>query len=456
MGLFDFLTGKNDDSANGGSGNRGRAVATELFLKAYNGDLAGVVSLLAQGKDPNERSFVNYPDSKLATAVKKAQSLRAQGHDADYVIRNEVWGPEEPVEAMLMLFHQYKERQDNPRTFNHMEYGITPLFFPVLHGDIDVARALIDAGADPNAMIFNGFFPLYAAAESGNLDAVKLLVNSGATIDKKSPSGRTALREAIESKRFDVVVYLIVKGADINSWTNDGSSILEAATSQLETAIAGMVYYHSSFAEEDGKPIMNENPMLDSVMMQTLAMGMATLEEDDVCVALGSDYLNNLHNELWQKAAIASVKGEELDEHDMSIGGHQLYVSKELKEACSGSYGQEIASMLHGDSAIHEASCSDEPYMLYYAVRRAVDPVINRGAEGSACRDFFHQLIKNYYLVKAIATRDNDLFDACMKAGADQDCDCYYRNNRYSPIVLAAGMGNYDACEQRKRKNNRV
>ena len=215
-------------------------------------------------------------------------------------------------------------------------------------------------------------------------------------------------------------MFLIVKGADINSWTNDGSSILEAATSQLETSTAAMIYYHSSFAEENGKPIMNKNPRLDSVMMQTLAIGLATLEEDGAYEALGSDYFNNYHNELWQKAGIASVKGEELGDHEVSLGGHQPYVGKELKEACSGTYGQEIATMLHGETAIHEASFSDEPYMLYYAARRTVDPVINRGAESSACRDFFLQLIKNYYLVKAIAMRDNALFDACMKAGADK------------------------------------
>jgi ankyrin repeat protein len=55
-----------------------------------------------------------------------------------------------------------------------------PLHSAVAAGRGDVAAALLEAGADPNARQSGGFTPLMAAEQSGDLDLAELLIRHGA------------------------------------------------------------------------------------------------------------------------------------------------------------------------------------------------------------------------------------------------------------------------------------
>jgi ankyrin repeat protein len=72
-------------------------------------------------------------------------------------------------------------------------------------GSLPIARALVEAGADVNAVQQAGFTPLHAAAMSGRLDLVKLLLDHGADPSAKADDGRTALVMAREAKHQALV-----------------------------------------------------------------------------------------------------------------------------------------------------------------------------------------------------------------------------------------------------------
>ena len=66
--------------------------------------------------------------------------------------------------------------------------GATPLFIASEKGhlDLDIAKILIEAGADVNQAKFDNGTPLYRATESGHVGIVKLLLNvNGIDINKK-------------------------------------------------------------------------------------------------------------------------------------------------------------------------------------------------------------------------------------------------------------------------------
>lgn len=59
-------------------------------------------------------------------------------------------------------------------------YGYTPLIEAAIVNDVEIARCLLDAGADPNAQDRIGGTPLHWAVENNNLELCKLLLDRGA------------------------------------------------------------------------------------------------------------------------------------------------------------------------------------------------------------------------------------------------------------------------------------
>ena len=102
----------------------------------------------------------------------------------------------------------------------------------------DIAKLLIDSGADVNCKDNGGFTPLHLAAIEGRLDMVRLLIASGADINAKDYWGNTALHHTASASQhfFDrfydnlgVAKFIIVNGADINARDKNGFTPLHKA-----------------------------------------------------------------------------------------------------------------------------------------------------------------------------------------------------------------------------------
>ena len=77
-------------------------------------------------------------------------------------------------------------------------YVFVPAFIP--GNKVDVARALLDGGADPMARSERGGTPLHEAAASGGEEMIRLLLDNGTEPGTKANSGVTALDIARESQ----------------------------------------------------------------------------------------------------------------------------------------------------------------------------------------------------------------------------------------------------------------
>ncbi|HUI54117.1 MAG TPA: ankyrin repeat domain-containing protein [Bryobacteraceae bacterium] len=98
--------------------------------------------------------------------------------------------------------------------------AITPLYLAGTNGDAAMIEALLKAGADVKSANENGTTVLMAASAAGNADAVKALMDVGADVNaKESAHGQTALMFAASLNRAAVVKLLLAHGADANVTT---------------------------------------------------------------------------------------------------------------------------------------------------------------------------------------------------------------------------------------------
>ncbi|UXX40769.1 MULTISPECIES: ankyrin repeat domain-containing protein [unclassified Wolbachia] len=109
---------------------------------------------------------------------------------------------------------------------------IAPLHLAAGNGELDIAKHLINEGANIDARDCFYQTPLYWAAKSGELDMVKYLVNKGASVGIKDNYGWTVLYWAVESESFDIAEYLIKEkgmGIDVSAKYSNGKTMLHEA-----------------------------------------------------------------------------------------------------------------------------------------------------------------------------------------------------------------------------------
>jgi ankyrin repeat protein len=95
------------------------------------------------------------------------------------------------------------------------EYGQNPLLLALEAGQFELARLLIEAGADVNIKSKMYMTPLRVATQSGNLEAVKLLLAKGASPDAPEDEF-PPLFYAISKGYDDIAQVLIEGGTDLN------------------------------------------------------------------------------------------------------------------------------------------------------------------------------------------------------------------------------------------------
>lgn len=110
------------------------------------------------------------------------------------------------------------------------ERGTNALMQALYGRHIDVARLLIDKGADVNGRSKGGSTVLRAAAHAGRLDFVELLLAKGANPDLQDTMGDTALMRAAYRGDSTMAKSLLEKNANPNLRQTDGFTALMAAS----------------------------------------------------------------------------------------------------------------------------------------------------------------------------------------------------------------------------------
>ncbi|XP_049336563.1 B-cell lymphoma 3 protein homolog [Astyanax mexicanus] len=119
--------------------------------------------------------------------------------------------------------------------------GLTPLHLAVQDGKKNLAKMLLDSGADINAVdIKSGRSPLMHAVENNCLEMVNFLIENGCNVNAQSYSGNTALHSACGRGEVDAVRVLLKNGADssLKNYHND-TAVMVAKNKKVSDVLRG-------------------------------------------------------------------------------------------------------------------------------------------------------------------------------------------------------------------------
>jgi len=181
-----------------------RALGEELYTAAEKGDQKAAKAVLCQGVDP---SFVHIPTDYTPLHIAAASG------EVDMARLLIEWGAD--------------------MTYSSRQYG-TPLHVAVgFSHDIEMVRLLLDAGADVAAEA-GGATPLHSAAAQGLLEIASLLCERGAPLEAKEYDGSTPLHLAAAHALWDVVEHLCSVGACPDARDQEGRTPMDWAVEDGE------------------------------------------------------------------------------------------------------------------------------------------------------------------------------------------------------------------------------
>lgn len=252
MDIFEIIK-ENDPDFRTRLNHKSEDNVTALYVVIDNEDTDAAFKLLEEGADPNIAT--GYGDTPLM-----------------YV--------QDPKLAVKLI--------DSGANINHQnKLGTTPLLSAVDDEQTDIAWTLLDAGADPNLASQNGNTPICVVQDA---ELAKALIQRGADPNHINKEGMSALQLAIYRKNYEVALILLNAGADPNILDSKGNSLLMylAETKLIEALL------------EKGADIHHRNYKRESVLNAAIKAGLI----DIVLILIKYADRMNLYDDLSEPTTI--------------------------------------------------------------------------------------------------------------------------------------------------------
>ena len=201
---------------------------TVLMMCARSGNAAAVKALLIRGADVNATEAQHSQNALMwAVAQRRPEVVKVLLEaGANFRARSRAY-------PQIVTGEETQRAGREELNYTVFRGGSTPLLFAARSGDVESARLLLNAGADPNEALPDGASALIVAAHSGNGAVGALLLEHGA--DPNSAAiGYTPLHAAVLRGDLALVKALLKHGANPNRSITRGTPSRRANGHQFE------------------------------------------------------------------------------------------------------------------------------------------------------------------------------------------------------------------------------
>jgi ankyrin repeat protein len=226
---------------------------TVLMTCARSGNADAVKAVLSRGADVNAKEREHHQTALMWAAAQRhpdVVELLINAH-ADVRARSLTY-------PQTVVGEQTQRAGREELNYTVLRGGATALLFAARVGDVESARWLLKAGADPNDSQPDGVSALVLASHSGNGTVATLLLEHGADPNAFG-SGYSALHAAILRSDLNLVKALLARGADPNVRIAKGTPLRRDTTDwNLPATLIGSTPYllAARFLEPEIMPVL--------------------------------------------------------------------------------------------------------------------------------------------------------------------------------------------------------
>ncbi len=205
-------------------------------------DLAQVKALLAV--DPELAKTETREGSLILTAVYHGAldlvPIIREAHVELNIFEAAAVGDADRIQAII----ERSPRQANASNRD----GFTPLGLSAFFGHRDAAERLLAGGAEVDQVIqsVNRNTALDAAVAANHPEVAKLLLDSGAEVSPRAAGGFTPLHKAAFGGNVELARLLLERGSDVAAKTDDGRTPLDIAIERGHAELADVLHRHGA------------------------------------------------------------------------------------------------------------------------------------------------------------------------------------------------------------------
>ncbi len=241
-------SGANVDQIDNMGGN------TALYSAASVGSLEVVKVLLANGANPN------LPGK--GEGITPIHIAISKGHIdiIETLLKNGADANQATLDGRTPLSIAIKKRDtkivtllvESGASVDQDTDGVAPLHSVSHHGDVDLARLLLEHNATVDIVGKDGRTPLTIASQLGHEAMVRLLLDHNSSVDQGDVNGMTPLITAIQHNHINIVRLLLDNNATIDQGDkNGGTPLLFAIDYRYTDIVRLLLAYNASINQAD-------------------------------------------------------------------------------------------------------------------------------------------------------------------------------------------------------------